>query len=59
MILTKTLSQLADEASQLTTQKERENFIWSNFLDIMDLATASNKELKELEKEVKEDAGEF
>lgn len=59
MILTKTLSQLADEASQLTTQKERENFIWSNFLDIMDLATASNKELKELKKEVKEDAGEF
>lgn len=46
-ILTKPLTQLADEAATITTDGEKENFFYDNFLDILDIAFMTDKELKE------------
>ena len=45
--LTKPLTQLADEAATITTDREKENFFYDNFLDILDIAFMTDKELKE------------
>ncbi len=45
--LTKPLTQLADEAKTITTDKERDNFICDNFVDFMDIIFMTDKEFKE------------
>ena len=57
-ILTKSIAQLAEDAAKITTDKERDNFICDNFVDIMDIVFMTDKELKEyLNKGVNTDAG--
>lgn len=60
MIMEKTLKQLAQEASAITTEEERVNFICRNIFDLLDISTATDKELaefasKEFGKEGKKD----
>lgn len=46
-ILTKSINQLAEEASTITTTEERDNFLCDNFVDILDIAFMTDRELKE------------
>lgn len=57
MIMEKTLKQLAEEAKTLKTEEDRLNFICRNFFDLLDISTATDKELATLAKEVITDAG--
>lgn len=57
MIMEKTLTQLAEEAKTLETKEDRLNFICRNFFDLLDISTATDKELAEIAKGVITDAG--
>lgn len=56
MMMEKTLTQLAEEAKTLETKEDRLNFICRNFFDLLDISTATDKELAKLAKEVITDA---
>lgn len=57
MTMEKTLTQLAEEAKTLETKEDRLNFICRNIFDLLDISTATDKELAKLAKEVGTDAG--
>lgn len=57
MTMEKTLTQLAEEAKTLETKEDRLNFICRNIFDLLDISTATDKELAKLAKEVDTDAG--
>lgn len=57
MTMEKTLTQLAEEAKTLETKEDRLNFICRNIFDLLDISTATDKELVKLAKEVGTDAG--
>lgn len=57
MMMEKTLKQLAEEANTLNTEEERLNFICRNFFDLLDISTATDKELAKIAKGVITDAG--
>lgn len=54
----KTLKQLADEAKTIKSKKERDNYIYRNIFDLLDISTATDKELAQfIVNEVDTDAG--
>ena len=57
MTMEKTLTQLAEEAKTLETKEDRLNFICRNIFDLLDISTATDKELAKFAKEVGTDAG--
>ena len=57
MTMEKTLTQLAEEAKTLETKEDRLNFICRNIFDLLDISTATDKEIAKLAKEVDTDAG--
>ena len=57
MTMEKTLTQLAEETKTLETKEDRLNFICRNIFDLLDISTATDKELVKLAKEVGTDAG--
>ena len=57
MTMEKTLTQLAEEAKTLETKEDRLNFICRNIFDLLNISTATDKELAKLAKEVSTDAG--
>ena len=57
MTMEKTLTQLAEEAKILETKEDRLNFICRNIFDLLDISTATDKELAKFAKEVDTDAG--
>lgn len=57
MTMEKTLTQLAEEAKTLETKEDRLNFICRNIFDLLNISTATDKELAKLAKEVGTDAG--